>query len=247
MSIEIITVWYNEQFLAPFFLNHYSWADRIVVLLDSDSTDESHNIAMDFDNTTIVPIKFPDGINEKLKVGFINEAYADIKSDFVIVADADEFVFCSPQDFDNVQWQAARVKLGMVYRHVSELDLDPNKPIREQRRHGIESWPYKKPMIARTGLNLKWLVGNHQISVDGVRQPYYGSREHETIPFRPEPFDGAHWANADPCFAIERRMTNKMRQSMVNLKKKYSLHNHEVTRELLAAEMKKHENDWEIL
>ena len=34
MNIEVITAWYNEEILAPYFLKHYSFADRIHILLD---------------------------------------------------------------------------------------------------------------------------------------------------------------------------------------------------------------------
>lgn len=44
MSIEIITMWYNEEALAPFFLKHYSWADKITLLYDEETSDKSLDI-----------------------------------------------------------------------------------------------------------------------------------------------------------------------------------------------------------
>lgn len=36
MNIEVITCMYNEEFLAPFFMNHYEWATKIKVFIDDD-------------------------------------------------------------------------------------------------------------------------------------------------------------------------------------------------------------------
>ena len=35
--ITVITSAYNERFLAPFFFRHYAFAERIILLLDSDT------------------------------------------------------------------------------------------------------------------------------------------------------------------------------------------------------------------
>jgi hypothetical protein len=41
MRVETTTCVYNEEFLIPFYLNHYSWVDRINILFDVDTNDKS--------------------------------------------------------------------------------------------------------------------------------------------------------------------------------------------------------------
>ena len=55
---------------------------------------------------------------------------------------------------------------------------------------------------------------------------------------------GAHWANADPCFCVERRIKNrKERQSKYNLTCRMSWQNHSITAEDILKQCKDHEND----
>ena len=42
--ITVISAWYNEEFLASLFLKHYSFADKIVILLDESTND--HTVEM---------------------------------------------------------------------------------------------------------------------------------------------------------------------------------------------------------
>ena len=39
MKVIVISRWYNEEFFAPFFLNHYAWADEVIILLEKTSTE----------------------------------------------------------------------------------------------------------------------------------------------------------------------------------------------------------------
>ena len=60
MRIELITMWYNEEFLAPFFLNHYSWVDKIHIILTPVPTDRTEAIAKRYPNVEIEYFWFPD-------------------------------------------------------------------------------------------------------------------------------------------------------------------------------------------
>ncbi len=39
IKISVISVWYNEEKLAPFFLEHYRFADAIHIAVDADTCD----------------------------------------------------------------------------------------------------------------------------------------------------------------------------------------------------------------
>jgi len=58
---------------------------------------------------------------------------------------------------------------------------------------------------------------------------------------------GTHWANADPCFCVDRRIKGRRdRQSKFNLKYKFTYQHHNISEESVLAECKMHENDPQV-
>jgi hypothetical protein len=254
MKVEVISFMYNEEFLLPFFLEHYSWADKINVIFDQDSNDNTLRLLESNSKVRIIPFKFPDMMDDALKVKKINEVYKDLKScDRILLVDADEFIFIDKNQLEKLRYPIVNVKLFNVYRHVSESNLDINKPIREQRSHGTFDKMYNKPIIARTGLNVAWDIGNHsvdkldlissinrQFSKKVLKQTFFRGHDCRVI--------GAHWANADSCFCVDRRVKHRRdRQSKFNLSHKITLHQHNITEQSVLDECKMHENDPEVL
>lgn len=124
MRIELITMWYNEEFLAPFFLNHYSWVDKIHLILDADTTDRTEAIARQYPNVEIEQFRFPDMMNDILKVNKFNEKYRSLKdAEYVILADSDEFIFCNHvkkpvrDHIEATMKDVYFVNLWQVYKH----------------------------------------------------------------------------------------------------------------------------------
>ncbi len=236
MNVEIITCMYNEEFLLPFFLKHYDWVDKITILFGEDSTDESKSILEKNPKVEIIPLTMPNGIDDGIKTEKINEAYLRSNAEWVLILDSDEFAFLGRDDLNRIgsEYNLARISFPHVYRHQSEGDLDLSRPVEEQRRHGYLAQEYIKPSLARGGQDLLWNVGAH-----GVTGKYR---------INPGIFSGAHWANADPCFCIERRIKGrKERLSPTNIEKKWGHGNFSISRESISAECKAHENDPEVL
>lgn len=243
-SLSVLSMWYNEEFLAPFFLNHYSYADHIHIILDADTTDKSLSIIEKYSNASYELFKFPDMMNEVIKSDQLNNVYKKIDSDWVLVADADEFI-CLPTlepdikeflDKEPPCFNVVIADLFQIYRHCDDHDLDMNLLPVPQRRHGdpnISTGPnalYSKPSVIRGKQKLYWGPGHH--AVHGETRYF----NHKLI--------GAHWANADPCFCIERRIKGrKLRQSKFNLLYKLSSQNHNITEESVLEECRKHLND----
>lgn len=181
MIVEVISNCYQEEFLMPLFMMHYEpWVDRITLLTN----------------------KYPDNrIVEEMRTGWINDAITRSQADWVVVVDIDELVFPPPVGRD------ARKTLGeekadviycamhQVWRHRTDADIDRLAPPILQRRHGEPSLSgfnglYVKPCIFRPA-GVKMGIGGHQASLP----PHY---------VRGDNWSGAHWANADPCFCVER-------------------------------------------
>ena len=231
MRIETNTFVYNEEFLLPFYLKHYDWVDQLNVVYDTDSSDRTLEILKSNSKVNIIPFTFPDGMDDSLKVRKLNELYGESKADVVLNVDCDEFLF-DPERIKekSLLHPIINIQLYDVYRHISESDLDINKTIKDQRSHGTYDPFYNKPIIVTTGLGLRWKPGNHELE-EGVSRTNCG-------------MIGAHWANADPCFCVERRFKNrKERQSKMNLACHMTLHNHHITREDVIKQCEDHKND----
>ena len=208
--VEVIVMVYNERMLLPFFLDHYRWADKIHVIIDEDTTDNSEEICKEYENVVTSHYKFPDMLNASLLSEAVNNV-ATICKDWIIAVDCDEFIF--HKEHKNVkkflEEQATKKKMVAdfyeVFRHRSEADLDYSKPALFQRRHGNPKLGvsygiqlYHKPIIAKRELNPTWTAGKHRLRVDG-RYAIAQSKERLL---------GAHWSMADPDVAVYRRIKN---------------------------------------
>lgn len=241
-KISIITKWLNEEDLAPFFLQHYAWADKIIVLLDTRTDDRTEEIIAEYPNARIIPVDYPEGFNCIRAIGRINEVAGSLNTDWIICVDADEFIF--PHGGGDVREEllgcddVVYADMWQVYRHKTEIDLDPTIPVMNARRFGDpdrDSMPnqlYKKPCIIRAGCGIEWEVGCH-----------YFHSDHE-ISVSKTRFDGAHWAMADANIAIKRR--KRFRREVLSrddVERKFSSHNYDITDDQITRICKQHLND----
>lgn len=251
MKVEVLTFMYNEEFLMPFFLKHYDWVDKIRVILDMDSNDGTLRLLQANPKVEIIPFRFPDMMDDELKVKEINRRYHEIRDcDRVLLVDADEFVFTNKEELKRIGAHVVSVKLFNVYRHRSEKDLDVHKSIKLQRRHGYLDPSYNKPIIVKPKLDILWGVGNHTVlRVQRILRNPPLKIIHAILGQRAiVPTDcgviGAHWANADPCFCVERRVKDRRdRQSKNNLVRGLTIQHQHITAESVLAECAKHADD----
>lgn len=254
MRVEILSFMYNEEFLLPFFLNHYSWADKINVIYDVDSTDKTLKMLRADPKVNVIPFHFPDMMDDVLKAQKISQIYKTLpKNTCVFIVDADEFIFTNRNEIENLTHPIINVKLFDVYRHKSESDLDVNKPVVTLRRHGVFVEGYNKPIIVKTGLDIEWCVGNHAVMRPKLSSKNIFQRVQNILLNQHHPTSyncnivGAHWANADPCFCVERRVKNRRdRQSQHNLTHGLTVQHQNITEENVLAESKRHDKDPEV-
>ena len=256
MKIELMTRWYNEEVLAPFFLKHYQFVDKIHLFLDTDTDDktlEKIDLAKrEHDNIQVYDFKFPDKVNDIIARDHFNDFYKTLNCDYVFLVDADEFIFYPEGYLEKDPHIIHFTKLWNVYRHITDKDLDINISVQEQRRHGVsdlEGWDiYTKVNIAKVGLDFWWEAGMHSAYLNGnlidwTRIP------HGWLPpgVSWTPLMGAHWPNADPCFSIQRRLNRCLRQSEYNLTHGLSTQHHGVTEDKIVSLLKSHENDPRVI
>lgn len=247
MSIEVISAWGNEPFLAPYFFKHYAYADKITILFDQFWKAEEENIFRTAPGqVNIIPITYhgkglkegEEGIDEMVKSRTLAELYRSTVCDYCIVVDADEFVFGTPKEIES-GYDFAKVKLFDVFRHVTDKDLSLDIPIKEQRRHGFFRWMYNKPIVLKAGNNVDFDSGQHLIYVDGVRHNYIKKslpkEQYERYSLRG--LIGAHWCFADLSFCLERRLGKKIRHGA-----RFTNYN-EISEKCILDECKAHEID----
>lgn len=237
MRIETITMVYNEEFLLPFYLPHYAWTDCMNILFDTDSDDRSLEIIEEWHRNpgkiNLFPFTFPDGLDDLIKVQHFNEAYKNVDCDMVILGDCDEFLFADREKIEGLPDYPAFLAIsGYVYRHPSEADLDPMKPVKEQRRHGLINYGGVKVMVAQAGKGVEWKPGNHNCNIKPM--------ENCDLIF-------AHWSMADLCFCIKRRIQGRRdRMSKVNVEQRMGYHLQNITEQDVINECRLYENSGRI-
>lgn len=143
MTIEIITTYFREEYLAPLFMLHYeNWTDAITVI-----------------TTRWTDNKLDDGA----KIDAINSAISRSVADWVIVVDFDEFLFpkggIEPRTaLERETGDICNCEMIRVWRHMSDPDVDRMQPPLLQRRHGGPD--HIKPCIFRPR-GVKIDIGTH--------------------------------------------------------------------------------------
>ena len=234
MKITIITLIWNEEVLLPLFLQHYGFADEIVVLLDSYSTDTSAEICR-ADTRCRVEVQPPsregDVVDDGIMNSTVNAAIAGVHDGWIIVADADEFIFTNTEQSVREVLEASdsdiyTVTFMKMYRHVTEGELVHDLPAMHQRRHGVQivkgrNRDINKPCVLRAGFGFALGAGSH--SVIAAAKPYY--MQQGTL-------FCAHWQMADVSIALSRRLKGRRdRLAQLNRENEWGLHNFDVTAE----------------
>jgi glycosyltransferase involved in cell wall biosynthesis len=246
MKIAALTMIYNEALILPYFLKHYEYLDEIHVLYETDSTDRTLEILKKAPNVIIRNVHINEGLDDIDKVGLLNNALREIKTDWVYVLDSDEFIFPPyepPHDFLRRQdHNVVRAIMFQVYRHRTDKDLDPSLPPVPQRIHGdpdvlsdIEqpnrdrNVRYIKPIVVRPSDGIQFAPGNHIIE--------------GKVDISPDFYLGAHWQMADPLIAIDRRLKNKARLSARNKANGMGWQHFNITEEWIRTECDSHLDD----
>jgi hypothetical protein len=173
----------------------------------------------------------------------LTEAYRESDADWVLMPDADEFIFVPIPNHLKVKTVAeylerrdfldmVYVDLYRIYRHRTDEDLVLEKGI-WQRRYGAGY--FLKPIIVRSHKKFSWHPGFHRL--------YKEEPMRESVKYR---LRGSHWTMADPCFCIERKVKQSARQSKKNLETGSSKHLHFITEAELRAECEAHLDDSQV-
>jgi hypothetical protein len=207
MKVTVMSMWLNEEFMAPFFLKHYWWADEIFIILDTATCDRTESILRQYERVRLGSFSFQDGFDSSLRAAEFNRQSQLCNADWLIVVDADELVF--PASYadprDQLLGEKADVvfaRMWQIFRAEGEAPLIPEIPPLLQRRHGDpnrnrgKNALYNKPCIFRPGRGIELSAGQH----------YFRAPVGTTVSRRQ--FYGSHWAFSDLDLAIHRQIVN---------------------------------------
>ncbi len=171
MKIAVYTLCYNEEFILPFFIKHYSrYTDpSLITIYDNHSTDSSRQIAKDAGCRVLTfssSNKFRDDIQQKIK----NKCWKrqKNKADWVIIVDADEFIYHSDLLDFLTKAKAKKIHLCKAtgYQMISKdfSCVDYSEQLYHTFKTGIHLVEYDKPCILDpTALkSTNFIVGNHE-------------------------------------------------------------------------------------
>jgi len=142
---------YNEERLLPFFLDHYSFAEKIF-LYDNRSDDKTRALASRCPKTVVRDHDTGGCCRELANVYLKNNAWKETSrghADWVIVADADEFLYHP----NLLEYLAGCMERGVTvprpvgYGMTSASFPVPGRPITEQVRKGGRCPPFDKMAI----------------------------------------------------------------------------------------------------
>jgi hypothetical protein len=248
MKLSILTKWYNEEDLAPFFFNHYNgFADEILIYLDEGTNDDTEKIIKKYPKAKIIWAESSGKLDDQKCINELNVIAGKSDADWLMLVDADEYIF--PEDFSDPREVLEKADgnliysaMWCVYTHETEKKIDPKIPPIFQRRHGSinrttdpDNTNQLKPDIIRPYIGIQWGVGNHA---------YFPN---DKIEISSTVFAGVHWQSVDIDLSIKRRIKGrKERHSDINLENGWGIHNFELTEQDILNDYELHKKDPQV-
>ncbi len=150
MKIHAYIIAYNEEKMIRHTLNHYAFVCEKVFLYDNHSTDRTVEIAGKYPFVEIRTFDSGNKIDERAYLKVKNNCWKGSQADYVIVCDADEFLYSKNLNMD-LSWLSERkVSLPKVEGYdmvCDEFPEDYSQLLTRQVKTGIRSQSFDKQMI----------------------------------------------------------------------------------------------------
>ncbi len=153
MRINIFSIQWNEEFMLPKFLEHYSqYADRIFII-DDHSTDLTAEIAKAHPLVTYLEYGF-EGLNEDEFSSTFESMYKIYPSDWAVCVDGDEFI----TGLETLKDEPSGVLKTTGYMMIGKTGkLEDCKKIRMKS--------FDKPVVFDPSLDVKFGDGRHTVNL----------------------------------------------------------------------------------
>jgi glycosyltransferase involved in cell wall biosynthesis/Flp pilus assembly protein TadD len=236
--VAVISTIHNEEDLILPFLEHYfGLGADAVLLLDNDCTDRTLEMASHFANVTTTRLNTNGVLDCELRRDALEGCRAECagRFDFVILADADEFLVPKEEGLkETLARHSNESALGTegyeVIQRPDDHPYDPALPVLRQRRWGVPNPLYNKPIVLRPSCPARLAVGLHVLEGPNPYPPI-------------SPFYLFHLASFDERLFLKRRLKMTARQGNRNIEQSYSVQHTDQTEPHLRKRFQAMQND----
>jgi glycosyltransferase involved in cell wall biosynthesis len=138
MKIETYILVHNEEKIMPYLMRHYrQFSD--VFILENNCTDRSVEIA-ESHGAKIRRYDVPDELDDKVFLDIKNNCWKDSNADWVIVGDADEFIY-HPEIIKVLQESKATIIQPKLFEMFSEKFPTTDGQIYDEVKTGVPGGP----------------------------------------------------------------------------------------------------------
>lgn len=228
MKLAVISPVYHEQDLLKQFLDHYAPEADAIVLVTHGAADPSLEIAAAYPRVTVWKYSAAEEDDDvgRQEAMLAKKRECAGRFDFVILPDCDEFIVAKAGGSLKATLETHRDRhlFGtdgyQMLAQPHDPPYNPAMPLTQQRKCGVRSSWYCKPIIVRPEFETSYSWGRHR--VNGVRQ------EDIDDPTKAV-FYLLHYAFIDEEVCVRRGLMRAARQSARNLAEGHSRHYHGVT------------------
>jgi hypothetical protein len=167
MKIEVYIMTNNEEMMIPYIMRHYSQFAK-VILLESHSTDNTIKLAGSL-GAEVWVYDIPDEINDLTHLQIKESCWKESKADWVIVVDADEFVY-HPDIISELKKTDATVIHPKFYNMFTEVFPTTEGQIYDEVKYGTDGdfWLSKMNLFRPSEITrMNWSIGCHHASPEG--------------------------------------------------------------------------------
>lgn len=174
MRIHAHIVSYNEEMILPFTLDYYSGFSERIFVYDNMSTDSSDEIYKRYDKVEVIKWSSNQEINENYYMDIKSNAYRHTSrdADWVMVCDADEFVYHKNLVGLLKSYSEAGVNVPFTCGHEMACESFPEydgRLLPELVRFGSGYLSYlSKSIVFNPRIDMRFGPGTHTFEAEGV-------------------------------------------------------------------------------
>lgn len=164
MTIHVYTYMHNEEFLLPYFLRHYTRFASKITVFDNESTDRTSEIAKAA-GADVIPVYTGHKHRVETLQWYMNQGYQKSrgKADWVICAEADEFIWYPdlPALLDRYQKEGVTFPKIAGFEMIAPAPPSKDGQIWEELKDGVASHMYSKRAIFHPDIDINFGYGGH--------------------------------------------------------------------------------------
>lgn len=176
MALTILSHFYNEEYLLPWWCEHHKRICDHAILIDYNSTDKSVDIIKEIcPSWTVVKTsnKFFDAASTDREI----ETYEKTVSGWKVTLNTTEFLYGNVQQLKEITKPTQKFLGNYVFFDVFEnMLLDEKKPLHEQCFYGYKDW------MDRTNMLSMLFRSSRSIHNKNIEYPRHGGRHYSEQP-----------------------------------------------------------------